>query len=923
MDVILIVTPAGGLRCESPPVTGEATTAASQRAAIPAELATALIADFAESTAAGLLRLARPDLAITLPPEFVFWRAWTLRLLARVTHLDEQQFAELGSGKSVDVPPPDAVQRQSLAAEAPPMRGLEYLTADTLAAIWNGLIAALVDRAKSAKGGLAAVIHDINPHAHLVGRVTFHLAENRRDPANPFAFLATYANRVSSRSRLTHLPLGEALRQYADQQDHDKLAELLAPVRAAATDSAVVRELLDSRALFRPQAWTIRQAHRFLREVPKMEQAGLVVRVPDWWHTRKSQSPKVQVRIGDQATSALGLGGLMDFSADLVVGGEPLTEEERQSLLDSGEQMMLLRGRWVEVDREKLLETLEHWQRLRKAKAGGIDFIAGMRLLAGESGSNEEADDDDVRQWTGVIAGEWLAKTLEQLRDPTQIDGCRPGKGLQATLRPYQVDGVRWLWFITRLGLGGCLADDMGLGKTIQVIDLILRLAEQSKGDQKSDGAAAEPHLLVVPASLVSNWKQELARFAPQLRVLVAHRSETESAELDKLARSPARVLAAYDVVITTYHVVRTAKWPLAVSWTLAVIDEAQAIKNPGSGQSKAVRKLSAGCRIALTGTPVENQLADLWSLFDFCCPGLLGTMPEFSRFVKGLDRRQDAGAYASLRRLVQPYVLRRMKTDPTVIADLPEKTETAVDCGLTRKQATLYEKYLADVAKLIESADGIQRRGIVLAMLTRLKQLCNHPDAFLGRDAYQPNQSGKFIRLAELCEPIVERQEKALVFTQFQSLCEPLADYLESRFGRTALILHGGVPVRKRANLVKRFQTEETTGFFVISVKAGGTGLNLTAASHVIHFDRWWNPAVENQATDRAYRIGQQKNVLVHKFVCRGTVEERIDQMIRDKQALAEEILGEGGEKMLTEMNDEDLLRFISLDINRATVDG
>jgi non-specific serine/threonine protein kinase len=348
------------------------------------------------------------------------------------------------------------------------------------------------------------------------------------------------------------------------------------------------------------------------------------------------------------------------------------------------------------------------------------------------------------------------------------------------------------------------------------------------------------------------------------------------------------------------------------------VLDEAQAIKNAGSQQARAVKQLGAAGRIALTGTPVENRLSDLWSLFDFLNPGLLGDARAFARTAKNLAERTDQ-PYAPLRRLVQPYILRRLKTDKRVIADLPEKTEVRAFCGLTREQAALYEQRVQELAKKLDQTEGIQRRGMVLAYLMQLKQICNHPAQWEGQGGYTDGRSGKFERLTTLCEELAERQERVLVFTQFREITEPLAQLLREVFGRPGLVLHGGTAVSKRRALVDDFQREDGPPFFVLSLKAGGTGLNLTAASHVIHFDRWWNPAVENQATDRAFRIGQKRNVLVQKFVCRGTVEEKIDALIEGKSGLARDLLDQGGEQLLTEMNDEDLLRIVALDIHKA----
>jgi non-specific serine/threonine protein kinase len=756
-------------------------------------------------------------------------------------------------------------------------------------------------------------LQSLNPVWHLLGRVTFHLAENKRNPAHPFAFLATYTHRLGAGAKLQHLPLAQALRDYAGAKNQAQLTALLEPVRQAAENSPLVRELLDTKALFQPQAWTVAQAYRFLTEVPKLEDSGLVVRVPDWWRPRHASRPQVRLRIGQQNTTQLGRDSLLDFSVDVAIDGQPLSDAERRQILRASEGLILLRGKWVEVNQEQLQQALEHWRTLQADHPDGLSFVQGMRLLAGTE-LQPDTEESGPHDWSQVVAGDGLRQTLEQLRDPAGIRGCRPGQDLQATLRPYQVEGVRWLWFMTRLGLGACLADDMGLGKTIQVIDLLLHLKrEQPAGE-------ASTSLLAVPASLIGNWKQELARFSPSLRVFFAHRSECEADALDRVARDPQQALAGYDLVITTYALVRRQPWLSKVSWKLVILDEAQAIKNASSAQTRAVKKLEARGRVVMTGTPVENHLGDLWSIFDFCSPGLLGSAAQFKDFVKQLAERQNAQAYGSLRRLVRPYILRRLKTDPHIVPDLPEKTEMRAECGLSKKQAALYERLVEEFAQRLENADGMARRGLVLAVLLQLKQICNHPAQFLAQTDYAPDDSAKFQRLAEICEPIRERQEKALVFTQFQALTQPLADFLAGVFGRPGLVLHGGTPVGKRQHLVREFQQDDGPPYFVVSVKAGGSGLNLTAASHVVHFDRWWNPAVENQATDRAFRIGQKKNVLVHKFVCRGTVEERIDRMLREKQALADQVLAQGGETMLTEMSDEELLGFVALDLNRAT---
>jgi non-specific serine/threonine protein kinase len=422
--------------------------------------------------------------------------------------------------------------------------------------------------------------------------------------------------------------------------------------------------------------------------------------------------------------------------------------------------------------------------------------------------------------------------------------------------------------------------------------------------------------LLVAPASLLANWAAEIDKFAPSLKAFVAHPSAVPASELK--ARKPER-LGDVDLVITSYGSLLRIPWLAEARWRLVVLDEAQAIKNPDAKQTRAAKKLKGQARFALTGTPVENRLGDLWSIFDFLNPGLLGSSREFTNLVKHLADR-PYNQYAPLRELVRPYILRRLKTDKTVITDLPDKTEVRAFCQLSRKQAALYQQAVKELAKQLETADeGIQRKGVVLSFLMRFKQICNHPSQWLGDGAWSEEDSGKWTRLRDIAEVVAAKQEQVLIFTQFREVIAPLAAFLGSVFGRPGLVLHGDTPVRNRQELVRQFQEVEDVGFFVLSLKAGGSGLNLTAASHVVHFDRWWNPAVENQATDRAFRIGQRKNVLVHKFVCRGTVEEKIDQLIESKRQLAEDLLEGGGEMLLTEMKDEDLLKLVALDLNTA----
>ena len=868
-----------------------------------------LIGAFEISSASGLIALVGVKSEESLPATLRFWRAFAHRLFQGFC-----QLGEAGTQAWKTVAPPSHEELIMIAETAPPMVGLEYLNARVLESLWEELKTEAIRRGTEFPQGRKEWLRTLHPLFHLVGRVHFHLAENKRDTERPFAFLATYTHSLSGTAKVQHLPLAEALKNYAAAGDRPRLESLLEPVRRAAQSIDLVRELLEDKSLFAPQAWNIATAYRFLHESLAMEELGIVVRVPNWWATKTSRRPEIRVSIGNKAIPRLGLDALMDFRVDIALGGEALTNEELKLLMEQNEGLFLLRGQWVEVDRAKIQEALNHWKTLQKEHPDGITFMEGMRLLAGVRLDKSNEDPNGQEGWTRVISGPWLGQVLEQMRSPDANGDISPGEGLRATLRPYQAQGVRWLDFMTRMGLGACLADDMGLGKTVQVIDLLL----QTK--KRSSKVALAPALLIVPASLLGNWKTEISRFAPDLSFFLAHSSENDQAALAEFQKDPAQGGRSLDLVITTYANASRQQWPTLLTWSLVILDEAQAIKNAGAAQTRSVKKIPCNGRIVLTGTPVENQLGDLWSLFDFCCPGLLGNAAQFKRHIKAVERSEAPEGFGALRKLVRPYILRRMKTDPGIAPDLPEKTEMRVECPLSRRQAAFYEKTLKNLGKSLKDSSGMARRGLVLATMVHLKQICNHPDLFLNNDVFLPEESGKFDRLMEVAEPIRDRQEKMLVFTQFQSMTQPLAQFLGGIFGESGLVLHGQTPIRKRQDFVKQFQSANGPGFFVISLKAGGSGLNLTAASHVVHFDRWWNPAVENQATDRAFRIGQKNHVLVHKLVCRGTVEERIDQMIREKRALADQILGESGDvPLLTEMSDQELLQFLALDLERA----
>jgi non-specific serine/threonine protein kinase len=872
--------------------------------ALPPESQRRLERSFERGAAHGLLDLGLREVGRALPPEFAFWRDFAARYVTTLCTSAEASATD-EARRTIGVPARDELD--GLVAAAPPMNGGEYLTADVLASLWEQVDDACRAERTESNQSLQDYLKARNPAWHLVGRVHFNLAENRNDAEAPFAFIATYTTQLSAQGRAQHRPLAEALREYAGARNKAQLLSLLQPVQRGAAQCAWLREMAEAGEIYHPLRWTPAETLQFLTDVPALEAAGIVVRTPSGWAAGRPARPKVVATLGGGVPSVLGKAALLDFSVELTLGEERLTTAEVRTLLAGSDGLQFLRGRWVEVDRQKLSELLERYQRIETlAATGGVPFVEAMRLMAGVAVAEEGMQAPDP-EWSKVVAGPWLAETLRGLRRPEGLARVDAGRALHATLRPYQHAGVRWLYLLHRLGLGACLADDMGLGKTMQVLSLLLVL----KKEDARARSGRRPSLLVAPASLLANWAAEIARFAPSLSVFVAHPSATDAAELKTV---DANRLADIDLVVTSYGATLRHPWLASVAWRVVVLDEAQAIRNPGAKQTRAVKRLSADTRIALTGTPVENRLADLWSIFDFTHPGLLGSERAFASYAKRLSA---TGNFAPLRDLVRPYLLRRLKTDRSVIADLPDKTEMNAFCHLTPRQAALYQRAVDELAEALDTAEGMGRRGTVLAFLMRFKQICNHPSQWLGDGAWAEADSGKFARLREIAEIIAAKQEKVLVFTQFREATQPIAAFLGGVFGREGLVLHGGTAVAKRRELVRRFQEDELTPSFVLSLKAGGSGLNLTAASHVVHFDRWWNPAVENQATDRAFRIGQSRNVLVHKFVCRGTVEDKIDQLIESKQALVKGVLEGGAELQLTELGDQELLNLVTLDIH------
>ncbi|MBU4223554.1 MAG: DEAD/DEAH box helicase, partial [Euryarchaeota archaeon] len=642
---------------------------------------------------------------------------------------------------------------------------------------------------------------------------------------------------------------------------------------------------------------TTQQAYTFLKEaVPLFTESGFGVLIPPWWN-KGAASLKLGMKLNmkpkkDPKTSKgrFGFDSLINYDWQLAIGDEPLSEEEFKALVNLKEPLVRIRGQWVEVKKEDIEAAIKFF---KSRGRGEMKLGEALRLGIAKDETNTGLP------VSGFCASGWLSELFERLSGRAAITEEGQPDDFVGELRPYQVKGMSWLSFLRQYGLGACLADDMGLGKTIQMLALLLK--DKEKGVDK-------PTLLICPTSVVGNWQREANKFAPSLSVLVHHGIARKKKEF--LSEVP-----NYDLVISTYALAhRDEEMFSQVEWNGVVLDEAQNIKNQFTKQSQAVRKFKSDYRVALTGTPVENRLSELWSILEFLNPGYLGSAEGFrKRFALPIERYNDKDAGIKLRSIVSPFILRRLKTDPTIIKDLPDKIEMKEHCNLTKEQATLYEAVVKDMLKKIEESEGIERKGMVLSALVRLKQICNHPAQFLGDSSTLPGRSGKLNRITEMLEEVLAEDDAALVFTQFAEMGGMLKTHFQKVFGQEVLFLHGGVQQKQRDQMVMRFSEKNGPRIFVLSLKAGGVGLNLTRASHVFHFDRWWNPAVENQATDRAFRIGQTKNVQVHKFLCDGTLEERIDEMIEDKKALAENIIGTG-EGWLTEMTTEQLKEMFTL---------
>ncbi|WP_240839313.1 DEAD/DEAH box helicase [Acidaminobacter sp. JC074] len=809
-----------------------------------------------------------------LSPGLIFLHDLSSLFLKR---LSEQSDLEI-SRQDVEVPLLDE-DLTLLLEELPLVLGAEHVTSEWLHLQWQHLNDVFSRLILDYEDTVEKFLNSLDENIHVADRIYFHLVENKQSDL-PFAFIATYS--VKTKSGAKHMPLMHAFETFKD--DQKKLIQLIASVTKIAGESDFISEILESGELFSPLELNAEEAYDFLKDVHVYKKYGIMCRIPNWW--KKKNPFKMSVTLGDKKPSKVGLDALMDFKPTLSLNGLDLTEEELREFLEMAEGLLLYKGQWIEINKkniEKALEALEHYKVLSD---GQMTVSEALRMQIEEFDHDTDID-------VSFDNGMWLKDMYKALSG--QIKQTYPLEdSFKAQLRHYQNDGYNWLNQMNDFGFGACLADDMGLGKTVQVIAFL------EKARKVSDGQA----LLILPASLIGNWVKEVEKFAPEMTYQILHKSRLKKGEELELSNEY--------LVMTTYTMAKKLDFLRDKTWDYLILDEAQAIKNPGTKQTKAIKEIPAKMKIAMTGTPIENRLDDLWSLFDFMNQGLLGTPKEFKTFSKSL--KDNPYGYSRLRKMIQPFLLRRMKTDPKIISDLPDKLEMNTYTGLTKKQEVLYKKLLKDIESKIGEAEGINRRGLVLASIMKFKQICNHPDQYLGNTDYKPENSGKFMQLKDICETIYEKRERVLVFTQFKEMTGPIADYLSTIFKKEGLVLHGGTPVKKRQEMVEAFNGEDYIPFMVLSLKAGGVGLNLTGANHAIHFDRWWNPAVENQATDRIFRIGQKKKVMVHKFVTTGTIEDKINDMIEEKIKLSGEILSETGEKWLTEYNDEELMKLFSL---------
>jgi non-specific serine/threonine protein kinase len=766
---------------------------------------------------------------------------------------------------------PTAESVRALLRAVPFTAGAEHIEESWIKNMYLRMLEVYRSEIINYSGSVEMYFAEKNQDLRISDKLYCHLLEDKNS-ALPFTLFVTYTI-VQNGYMVKHVPLAFALKNFA--ADDERRIKLERQLDKASKASELIKGITKSGRFLGEIQLTSHEAYDFLCDIPQLESAGIVCRIPDFWKQRSSAFG-VSIEIGGNRPSYLNANTMICVSPSVTAYGEELTQEEIEALLGETEGLAQIKGKWVAVDHDKLRQLLDLCEEY------GAEGLSLARLLCG---GNKAASDEPEVQLTSKA---WLQDIFDDLCNPERMIQAEIPGSFRAELRPYQKTGFAWLLQHYTIGSGACLCDDMGLGKTVQVIAFLEKLRTTTGGKV----------LLIVPASLLGNWQREIDRFAPKMPYCIIHGQAGSKYPRDAF------------LSITTYGTVIRRHALQKLKWDVVLLDEAQAIKNPSSRQTKIIKSLDSRMRIAMTGTPIENGLSDLWSIFDFVNCGLLGTASEFM----GFARNSNEGGYSRLREMIQPYMLRRMKTDKSIISDLPEKTEIPVRIGLSRKQVALYQEAVTELEIDLESLKGAQRRGLILPAITKFKQICNHPDQYLGQAAFAQSESGKFQMLRQICENILANRERVVVFTQYREMTGPLNRFLTSLFKRPGIVIHGGVPAGERSELVARFQGNVYVPYAVISIKAGGVGLNLTAANHVVMFDHWYNPAVEAQATDRTYRIGQTKNVTVYNFICKNTIEEKIDEMLQAKKDLAHDVIDGCVETWINKLNNDELLGLFRL---------
>lgn len=699
-------------------------------------------------------------------------------------------------------------------------------------------------------------------------RIFFHLAEVKNNSDYSFAFMASYSELEDG--KIVHRPLSYALSKYKDSEE--KILNLISTIVKIAKKSDLLKNLLETGELFHAVYFNEREAYKFLTELELYEKNGIRSRVPNWWR-KSNRKVSLNMRVDD--ASNFSKEAIVSLVPEFSIGENNFSKDELLNFLKESEGLRLFKGSWVEINHERIKSVLNAYLGINDSVKDGLNLKDVLNL------SKDNPDYFDLDNIFSFFKNKFNKKSNKSRSLP---------KSFNANLRKYQEDGRSWLLQMNDINMGAILADDMGLGKTIQVLSYLETL-RQFKTDFKA--------LIVVPTSLIANWEEEIKKFTPNMVYSIYHGKDRIVGEC---------------VTLTTYGTVIRDENLFSNKWDVVILDEAQAIKNPSTKQSKLIKKLDANVRICMTGTPIENDLMDLYSIFDFIEPGYLGSVSEFKKYSKKL--MTDENGYETLSRAVSPFILRRLKTDKSIIEDLPQKIEVKEYIDIAPKQVVLYKSVVNNFKKSLVELSGIERKGIVLSTINSLKQILNHPSQYSGKSEYKSSDSGKFVRLKELVKEIYDRRERVLIFTQYKEIIPHLVKFLEDELGGDVegLYLDGDTPAKERQKLVKKFNGDKYYPFMILSLKAGGVGLNLTGANHIVHFDRWWNPQAERQATDRAYRIGQKKDVIVHYFICRQTLDMSLDELLEKKKMLSDKIVNENKSISLTEMTDEELRNFIEL---------